>query len=80
MKDVNVPRFKAKESGYQVLMLIRETGLYAAYTSKKRPLDLGMAHAYRAALERQGQAGRVIELPSGKVTEEWDGKDGPKSA
>jgi len=71
MTDVNVPRFKAKLSGYQVLFLVKVTGLFAAYTSAKRPVDLEMAHAYRAALERQGQAGKIVAVPDNKVVEEW---------
>jgi hypothetical protein len=62
---------KTKLEGYQVLFYITDLGTYESFTSKKRPLDLGMARAYRAHLERSGTAGKIIDLSDGKTVEEW---------
>jgi hypothetical protein len=62
---------RSQPEGYQVLFLITDLGTYDSYTSKKRPLDLGMARAYRAHLERSGTGGRIIDLSDGKTVEEW---------
>ena len=62
---------KTQTQGYQVLFLITDLGKYEAYTSRKRPLDLGMARAYRAHLERSGTSGRIVDLETKEVVEEW---------
>lgn len=62
---------KKQVEGYQVLFFVKLTGKWAPYTSAKRPLDLGMARAYRAHLERSTTAGKIVDLATGNVIEEW---------
>ena len=58
--------------GYRVDIWIKETKSYAPYTGPKRPVTFAMAYAYRNYLKRGHAGGRVVEVPSQKVIEEWE--------
>lgn len=63
---------RSQVEGYQVMFMLKVTGHWAPYTSAKRPLDLAMARAYRAHLERSRTAGQILDLATGRVVEEWE--------
>ena len=56
--------------------LIISTGSYASYTSGKGT-SLGMAQSLASGLKRQETGGRIVELPSGTILEQWTGKNDP---
>jgi hypothetical protein len=60
---------KPVRTTYRVDLVI-STGSYAPYTSRKGT-DLGMAKSLAENLKRQSTGGRIVELPSGTVVEEW---------
>jgi len=68
-------RKKAAAATYRVDLVSASTGGYIGYTSPKGT-SLGMAQSLAEGLKRQGTGGRIVELPSGTVTEEW-GFDAP---
>lgn len=61
--------------GYRVDIKSNITGSYMEYTSLKIPVTLEMARSLAAHLKRgdgkNNTAGRIVEVPSGKVIEEW---------
>jgi hypothetical protein len=67
-----------KEATAYRVDLVISTGGYAPYTSREGT-DLGMAQSLAAGLKRQSTAGRIVELPSGAVVEEWGSDLLPKS-
>ena len=60
---------KQPVTSYRVDLII-STGGYAAYTSP-HGIDLPMAQSLASGLKRQSTGGRIVELPSGKVIDEW---------
>jgi hypothetical protein len=46
-------------------------GTYTTYTSE-RGVGLPMATSLANGLKRQQNGGRIVELPSGKVIDEWN--------
>lgn len=62
------------KTGYRVEHVSATTGLFIAYTSRKQPVELGMAEAYAAHLERNQCGGRVIDNATGLVVKIWQGK------
>jgi len=60
---------EVKRTTYRVDLVI-STGNYASYTSREGT-DLGMAQSLATGLKRQSQGGRIVELPSGNVIDEW---------
>jgi len=57
---------------YRVEILLSLTGTYASYTSLKIPVSFDMAKSLSQYLKRQKSAGRIVEVSSGKVVEQWD--------
>lgn len=60
---------KSKPITYRVDVLTT-IGTWACYTALKGT-DKAMADSLANGLKRQGAAGRMVELPSGVVLEEW---------
>ena len=55
-------------------MVSADTGLYIAYTARKRATELELCESYGRHLERNQCGGRIIENATGKVIREWTGK------
>jgi hypothetical protein len=53
----------------EILMDVTQT--YAPYTSLKTPVTLEMAAALGRYLKRQNSAGRIVEVSSGRVIDQW---------
>jgi hypothetical protein len=64
-----------KPTTYRVDLIV-STGDYASYTSGKGT-SLAMAQSLASGLKRQETGGRIIELPSGTVLEQWTGTNDP---
>lgn len=64
-----------KPTTYRVDLII-STGSYAPYTSGKGT-SRGMADSLASGLKRQETGGRIVELPSGTVLDQWAGKNDP---
>ncbi|MHB8503154.1 MAG: hypothetical protein ACYDHE_19705 [Candidatus Acidiferrales bacterium] len=67
---------KPDVKGYQVQMKVESTGTYVGYTSAKRPLTREMAQSLADHLKRGNEkgntGGRIIDLATGEVVEEWN--------
>ena len=63
--------FMSKTEDYRIEILMRLTQSYAPYTSLKTPVNFEMAESLARYLKRQGSAGRIMEVSSGKIIEEW---------
>jgi hypothetical protein len=61
---------KARKPATYRVDLVISTGGYAPYTSREGT-DLGMARSLAAGIKKQSTGGRIVELPSGVVLEEW---------
>lgn len=66
-------RSKPQPTTYRVELVI-STGSYFPYSGKEG-IELSMATSLATGLKRQQSAGRVVELPSGKVVDEWDNRE-----
>lgn len=62
---------EAKVIGYRVDILMNETQTYAEYTALKKPVEREFADSLVRYLKRQSSPGRLVEIPSQKVIEEW---------
>lgn len=63
--------FMSKAEDYRVEILMSLTISYAPYTSLKTPVDLEMAESLGRYLKRQRSPGRIVEVSSGRIIEEW---------
>jgi hypothetical protein len=59
--------------------LMLAIGSYAEYTSKKGT-SLAMATSLANGLKRNNTGGRIVELPSNTVIDEWTGSNDPVKA
>ncbi len=63
---------KRPRTGFQVQVLVNETGLYTAYSSQKRPESWEMAESLAAWLKKSGAGGRIVDLSNGGTVDQWD--------
>jgi hypothetical protein len=62
---------KHSAPGYRVdIRLVDAGGVLAPYSANR--IDFDMAEALAAHLKRNNSAGRIVEVPSGNVIEEWE--------
>jgi hypothetical protein len=66
----NARTVRIKPTSYRVDVLT-SIGTYTEYTSKKG-VGLAMATSLADGLKRQKNGGRIVELPSGIIKDEWD--------
>jgi hypothetical protein len=63
---------KKVKNGYRVDVLSVETETYETYSGGAVPLTLGMATSLATHLKRSKAGGRVVEMLSGRVIDEWE--------
>ena len=57
--------------GYRVDVKSTLTGTWFPYTAKNTPLDRAIAESLAEHVKRGGSAGRLVEVPTEKVLDEW---------
>ena len=62
----------SKISGFRVDLKSALTGKFMEYTSLKVPVTFQMACSLATHLKRSRTGGRIVEIPSGRVVEEWE--------
>jgi hypothetical protein len=64
---------KPKPPAYRVdIRLVDAGGVLAPYSADR--IDRDMAESLAAHLKRNNSAGRIVEVPSGKVIESWEAR------